>query len=537
MTSKTSDSKASAPRYAALDIGSNSVHMIIVETDGRGGLRVIDREREMLKLGSGTFTTHRIRDDRYAETLQVLGHFATLARRHEVSEILAVATSAVREAENGPQLLAEIRAQTGIDVRLIEGQEEARLIWRGVTHSVDLRKRRGLIIDVGGGSVELIVGDARSVQVMDSLPLGVQRLKDFFGTSDPLQGTTRDELVRHVTLAASAAIAKAQRAGFEVTILTSGTLLALGLAAIRARGADPWAALDGQVVSARELKDLSNQLLAMDQTERLRVPGIDERRADTMHLASALIVTLLDLLKVEQVLLSNATLRQGLVLDRLALAGEPPPLDIRRDSIGELLATLSGAAFSDGAASDRGAATSERRHGEHVAALAVQLFDLTATAHKLGALERELCGYAAQLSDIGRNINYMGHEHLAYHLTRGAGLRGFTTREVDIMGLAARYHRKGNPKPRHHHYAELDPNDRQTVKVIAGIIRIADALDRGRTGVVTRVTGNVGRRKIELEAESQTDVSLEVWAANRQTQLLGRAIDREISVTRARSTT
>ena len=531
-----SDPVLTAPRYAALDIGSNSVHMIIVETDGRGGLRVIDREREMLKLGSGTFTTHKIREDRYAETVQVLGHFATLARRHNVSEILAVATSAVREAENGPALLAEIKSHTGIDVRLIEGQEEARLIWRGVTHCVDLRKRRGLIIDVGGGSVELIVGDARSVQVMDSLPLGVQRLKDFFGTSDPLPSPTRDELVRHVTMVASAAIAKAQRAGFEVTILTSGTLLALGLAAIRARGADPWAALDGQLVSTRELKELSTQLLAMDQTERLRVPGIDERRADTMHLASALAVTLLELLKVEQVLLSNATLRQGLVLDRLALAGEPPPLDIRRDSIGELLATLSGAAYGASRASERSAAPSERVHGDHVADLAVQLFDLTATAHKLGALERDLCGFSAQLSDIGRNINYMGHEHLAYHLTRGAGLRGFTTREIDIMGLAARYHRKGNPKPRHHHYAELDANDRQIVKVLAGIIRIADALDRGRIGIVTRVTGNVGRRKIELEAASNSDVTLEVWAANRQTQLLGRAIDREISVTAGRTT-
>ncbi len=502
-------------RYAALDIGSNSVHMIIVEVSESGAFRTLDREREMLKLGAGTFAGRRIRDERVAETRAVMQQFVALTKRWDVDEVLAVATSAVREAENGQSLLDAIYDDTGLRIRLIEGDDEARLIWKGVSQAIDLRKRRALVIDVGGGSVELILGDAERVYTIDSLPLGVQRLRDFYAKDDPLPSAAREELLRHIGLVAGPAAGRIGRVGFDVAIVTSGTLLSLGLAAIRARGLDPWTALDGQVISTRELRDLAAQLLAMDEKERLRVPGIDERRADTAHLAAALAVALLDRLGVNEVQLSTATLREGLVVERLAEDGITPHPDVRRQSVMTLVERLR---------PDRG-----RSGRAHVAQLALQIFDGLRSTHGLGARERELCEYVAHLADVGESIAFAGHEHLAFHLTRGGGLRGFTSAEIDILALAARYHRKGQPKPRHHHFADLDTVARQVVKVLAGVVRMADALDRGRTAAVERVSVDVGRRRVDLLVHGR-DVSLELWAARRQTQLLARALDRELVV-------
>ncbi len=504
-------------KLAAIDLGSNSIHMIVVAVDPEtGAFHVIDREREMVKLGSGTFKSGRLGEDAVRQAIETMDRLAALAQRHGATEVLAVATSAIREAKNGRELLDVVERRTGVAIRVIDGTAEAELIWRGVGHAVDLDRERVLTIDVGGGSVEMIVGDARRIRLAESLPLGVQRLRDLFAGVDPLPWARREELTAHVRATAGPTLARAATAGFDVVLGTSGTVLALGLAAIRARGADPWSVLDGQIVTRQELSDLASQLFDMDAAARARVSGVDDRRADTIHLAAGLLVTLLELARVDRLRLSGATLREGLVVEWLARRGHGvAPADVRRESVTELLARL-------GQAHDA--------HVAHVARLALALFDGTQRIHGLGPVERELCEHAARLSDLGRGISHLGHEHLAFHLIRGGGLRGFTIGEVDLIALAARYHRKGNPKPRHAHFAELDTAERQVVKVLAGLIRLADGLDRGRTGAVTGVQCDIDRHRVRVTATGGPEAMLEVQAAQKNLQLLTRALDRAIEI-------
>ncbi|MCC6466194.1 MAG: Ppx/GppA family phosphatase [Planctomycetes bacterium] len=492
--------------------------MIVAETTGPHSFRVIDRERERVKLGAGAFRSGRLRPETMDAALSALSRFALLAQRLQVDRVLAVATSAVREAANGKQFLATVKAETGIDARTISGDDEARLIYTGVRHAVHLNGRRGLILDLGGGSLEAILGDSRRIWLAESLPLGVQRLRDFFGAEDPLPRKAREALIAHVRKQAASVVARTRKRGFDTVVLTSGTHLTLGLACLRLRGRDPWGSLNGYLIGTGELQDLSAQLLDLDAAGRMRLPGIDQRRADTVHLGAAVLVTVLEMLKAEEVQLCGASLREGMVLQHLSrkngAAGEP---DVRRASALDLLRRLGG----------------DEKRAAHLAGLALQIFDGARQAHGLAREYRSLLEAAGLLEDLGRAIHLHDREHLAYQIIRGGGLRGFSDRELEIVGLTARYSRRGAPKPRHRHYSELEPDDRHVVKILAGIMRIADGLDRGRGSVVREVRCRRRGGTLVLQCGTRGNAELELFSARRATQLLEQAMDTDIAIERA----
>ena len=503
-------------RIAAIDIGSNSFHMVIVESRS-GGFHVIDREKEMVRLGERTLSRGRLSAAAMRRGLDALREYKRLADMHGVDKLLVVATSAVREATNGEDFLERVGGEIGFYPQVVSGEEEARLIYLAALHSVNLEGRRTLVVDIGGGSVELAMGAGPQVEWAVSEKLGVLRMTERFVHSDPLAARDERRLVGYVREFMEPHAARAREEGFDLVVGTSGTALALGAMATEA-GTLP-ESLHHLTVPATALHSLRRRLVGTTLKARRRLPLMDERRADIIVAGAIVLDETLDALKAKEIVLCEWALREGLLLDYLtghkrAVARAEAYPDVRRRSV---VALAERCHFHEA-------------HARQVAALALGLFDATAARHRLRAPERSLLEYAALLHDIGRHISYPDrHRHTEY-LVRNGGLRGFDPREIEIMALVGRYHRRGVPRKKNVAFATLARPDREAVRVMAGLLRLADALDRSHRGVVKAVAVSETSRGLRLRCEVEGDAGLEQWASGRRVDLLERTLDRAIQV-------
>ena len=503
-------------RIAAIDIGSNSFHMVIVESRS-GGFHVIDREKEMVRLGERTLSRGRLSAAAMRRGLDALREYKRLADMHGVDKLLVVATSAVREAANGEDFLERVGGEIGFYPQVVSGEEEARLIYLAALHSVNLEGRRTLVVDIGGGSVELAMGAGPQVEWAVSEKLGVLRMTERFVHSDPLAARDERRLVGYVREFMEPHAARAREEGFDLVVGTSGTALALGAMATEA-GTLP-ESLHHLTVPATALHSLRRRLVGATLKGRRRLPLMDERRADIIVAGAIVLDETLDALKAKEIVLCEWALREGLLLDYLtghkrAVARAEAYPDVRRRSV---VALAERCHFHEA-------------HARQVAALALGLFDATAARHRLRAPERSLLEYAALLHDIGRHISYPDrHRHTEY-LVRNGGLRGFDPREIEIMALVGRYHRRGVPRKKNVAFATLARPDREAVRVMAGLLRLADALDRSHRGVVKAVAVSETSRGLRLRCEVEGDAGLEQWASGRRVDLLERTLDRAIQV-------
>ncbi|HMJ14678.1 MAG TPA: Ppx/GppA phosphatase family protein [Polyangiaceae bacterium] len=506
-------------KLAAIDIGTNSIHMVVVETDARASFTVVDREKSMVKLGAGLFGTRRLTERAFNDGLEAMRRYARLAENHGVDEILAVATSATREAENGGDFLDAIFRDTGVKPRVISGIEEARLIYLAVRHTVDLGLERALIVDIGGGSVEVIVGDCREVLMSESLRLGVQRLLERRGSTKPLPPKVIHELQGYIRGVASDALGEARRFDFVRVIGTSGTIRTLGEAAHLMNGGTPWRSVNAQVARRKDIKDLTKKLLELGESERAKLPGIGEQRADTIHLGAVLLSEILELANKDELTLCDGSLREGVIIDHLERHGaggraHRPVPDVRRRSVFELMAKYG----------------RDDPREEHIAGLALQLFEQTRSLHGYGATERELLEYAALLHGIGQHISFRRRQQHSEYIIRYSDLRGFSDEELELIGLLVLYHRKAPPRSQDARLRRLSLEERRKLRILSGILRIAVSLDRGRSQVVKRLRADTIDGKLELRVAGVGDLELEIWAASSKTSPLARALDREIVI-------
>ena len=502
-------------RIAAIDIGTNSVHMIVVQIRPDRSFEVVDREKEMVRLGSGGLGGRALTDPSMAAALQVLSKFKRLAESHDVDEIVAAATSAVREADNGRKFLNTVRQRTGIRVRVISGTEEARLIHRAAVYGVDVADGSAVMIDIGGGSVELTRGTASQVQVARSAKIGVIRLTEQFVRSDPLSARDERRLVKYISSEIAEAVEQIAKLGFDRVIGTSGTILSLGqLAASEDRlvGSD---GLRNRRISAKQVRRLRRELSDMTLEDRLRVPGLDPRRADLAVAGSVLLDTILKRLGAKELTLCDLALREGLALDyirknraRIATVEKYP--DVRRRSVIELAERCNYAP----------------EHARQVATCALALFDQTQSSHRLGTREREWLEYSALLHDVGVHISYGRHHRHSYYLIKHGDLRGFEPEEVEVMALAARYHRRATPKRSHDGYADLRRKLRRTVKTLSAMLRVAEGLDRSHQQSVAALRIITGGQDFLLRITPSGDTELELWAAQRSVAPLERVLRR-----------
>jgi exopolyphosphatase/guanosine-5'-triphosphate,3'-diphosphate pyrophosphatase len=509
-------------RLAAIDLGTNSVHMVIANVTPDGRIEVIDRVKEMVRLGQRTFTTGKLSQESMALASRALKTFGRLARVRRVERLRTVATSAVREARNGERFVARLRRETGLPIQIISGPEEARLIFRATRHAFGLDGGPHLLVDVGGGSVELtLVQDGRPLW-MRSLPLGVARLTQQFLTKDPPSAGQVRALERYLEHELDDLLTRVRRAGAVQAIGTSGTVHTLVAMALAARGDDA-PRLHGASAAADQIARLRQRVVALDAEERAEMPGMDAKRADLMPAAVILLDTILSRAGGLDLVVCSWALREGVLLDlaRVASAHGPATSAGRRRSVQALAARYAGT----------------NSHGRHVAQLALQLFDALASDLGLPPPARELLEYAALLHDIGHAIEHDRHQRHTFYLIRASELLGFSPVEIEVIALVARGHRKQAPRLSDPEVQALPPASRRLVRGLAAVLRVADALDRTHFGVVERIRTSRPRGRLLITAETGGEsAELEVWAAERRVDSVSRLLDRPVLV-RARAAT
>jgi exopolyphosphatase / guanosine-5'-triphosphate,3'-diphosphate pyrophosphatase len=503
-------------RIAAIDIGTNSVHMIVVQVRPDLSFEVIDREKDMVRLGAGGLDGRSLRPSAMAAALQTLIKFRRLAESHKVDEIVAAATSATREADNGGDFIAEVARQTGIRIGVISGTEEARLIHLAACYGVDVGASTAVAIDIGGGSVEVTIGTATKIVRGKSFKVGVIRLTEKFIKSDPLAGRDERRLVKHLNREMGAYLDQLAAAGFERVIGTSGTILSLGALALADTPGES-TELRNQRVSAKAIHKTRKRLVDADIAERLQMPGLDPRRADLNVAGSILLDTILRRLGAVDLTLCDLALREGLVLDyihrntaRIRKVESYP--DVRRRSVIEL--------------GERCGYWAE--HAQQVARLALSIFDQTRSVHGLGEREREWLEYAALLHDVGVHISYERHHRHSYYLIKNGDLRGFEPHEIEVIALVARYHRQGTPKKSHEGYGDLRGTARATVRVLSAIVRLAEGLDRSHAQALTGIDLLPRGEDYLARLKTRGDAELELWAAHRHVAPLERELEAPI---------
>jgi exopolyphosphatase / guanosine-5'-triphosphate,3'-diphosphate pyrophosphatase len=491
-------------RIAAIDIGTNSIHMIVVKVRPDLSFEVIDREKDMVRLGAGGLDGRKLTQSAMSAALQTLAKFRRLADSNKVEEIVASATSATREAENGGDFIAEVGRQTGIRIRIISGTEEARLIHLAAGYGVDVGGSTAVVIDIGGGSVEVTLGSATHLTLGKSFKTGVIRLTERFVKTDPLSAHDERRLVKHLNKEMGPYLEQIAQAGFDRVIGTSGTILSLGSLAIADEKGTPPEDVRNQRVSSKALHRLRKRLVEADIEERLHMAGLDPRRADLNVAGSVLLDTILRGLGAENLTLCDLALREGLVLDyihrnsaRIRKVERYP--DVRRRSIIEL--------------GERCGYWSE--HAQQVARLALSIFDQTRSVHGLGDREREWLEYGALLHDIGVHISYDRHHRHSYYLIKNGDLRGFDPQEIEVIALVARYHRQATPKKSHEGYGDLNGTLRTTVRVLSAIVRLAEGLDRSHAQALAGIDLFPRGDDYLARLRASGDAELELWAAHR----------------------
>lgn len=498
-------------RIAAIDVGTNSIHMIIAEARSGGRYRIIDREKEMVQLGRASLDGQPLTESAIERAVATLARMNGLAKRWEVDEMHAVATSAVREAPNRREFLRRVKDETGLRIRVISGEDEADYIYRAVRSAVEIGGSTALCVDVGGGSTEFIVGTDEEVFLTASEPLGSLRLSQQFSLIDRASPADIEACRRHVRERAGRVAKQVRRIGIDLAIGTSGTIQTL--AAITSE--DAAAGTHGLKPLERDkLSALLPELASLTTAERAQKFDIDETRAATLVGGAVAIEEILALIEAPRLLACPVAMREGIIesrmrqLARTARSGGP----LRRRSV----LTMAQRTECDS------------RHGSHVARLALRIFDQTTSIHGLDAEARELLHYAALLHESGLHISDRGHHKHTYYLIRHGELRGFTDEQLLILANTARYHRKSPPDVAHANFAELTEMQQARVQKLAAILRIAEGLDRGHHQRVRDVAVDVGRRSVRFIARTRASADVELTSAQKRAKYFAALFDRRV---------
>ncbi|MEX2503485.1 MAG: Ppx/GppA phosphatase family protein [Egicoccus sp.] len=497
-------------RTCVLDLGSNSFHVLVADVDD-GRVMPVMRQREMLHLGAVVARHGHIPPDESERASATAGHLADLGRRAGATEVTAVATSAIRDAGNGRDVLAAIEAATGTTVRVLPGDEEARLSYLGVRSAIAVEAEPVLVLDLGGGSLEFAVGRGREVTWSTSTPLGSSRLNTLPEHDPPSAADLRrlrdtiaagvDPLVQQVATRAPALV-----------VAVGGTVRAL--ARVAATAAGTWLPADSVtnqlVVTTGELRRLRDQLLALDHAGRLDVPGMKASRADHIHVAAVILVDVLERLGVDAVTVADAGLREGLLLDR---AGAAEVLD------GQQLRTRETDRVVD-------AFLPGDPHPGHVGTLAGLVFDELVDLHGLGDDDRELLVHAARLHTIGEALALRrSHRHGAY-LLEHAELRGFSPQDLAVVATLVRFHGARGLDKRFPPAAGLDGGRRERTERLLALLQLADVLDRARDQAVYDVNTHDDGEVVTVRVSGQPH--LETADLRRRADWFARVLGRDL---------
>ncbi|MEX0789281.1 MAG: Ppx/GppA phosphatase family protein [Actinomycetota bacterium] len=498
---------------AAIDIGTNSFHLVVARVGGPNAIEVLAREKAMVRLGSGAGELKHLADEAVDRGIEALDRFRGVAEAYG-APVTAVATSAVREARNQQVFLDRARAEAGVEVEVIAGFEEARLIHLGVLQAVAIFDQQLLLCDIGGGSTELLVGRRGETIAARSLKMGAIRLTQRFFGSDKPSSAAVDSCRRYVRANLAAFGRDVRTLGFEVAVGSSGTMATL-CAMAGARNEMPvpktW---NNFVLTKGDLKAVVKSLIKASSPEaRAKLPGMDPKRADIILAGALILEQVFEDLEVESMIYSDYALREWVLLDSWQRhhGGSLHHLsDLRRRSVVHLAEQME----------------DDLVHSNHVAQLALSMFDQTLDLHRLGDDAREYLEAAALLCNLGLFLSHAGHHRHSYYIIRNSEhLTGFTNREIELIAQIARYHRKSVPGAKHPEFGELSKKDQHLVRCCAGLLRIAIGLDRTHGQKVLEVA--VSARKsltIQVVPRNGSDIGLELFSASQRSDLASESL-------------
>ena len=505
--------------HAAIDIGTNSVHLLVARVDDDGGFEILTREKETVRLGSGGGDMRSPSRDAVDRAVGALDRYRILAETYGAS-VHAVATSAVREAADRDEIVRRFRREAGVDVEVISGVEEARLIHLGAIQAVPVFDRQIVLVDIGGGSTELLIGREGVVLGARSVKLGAIRLTDRFFPGGVVSKGSVKECRRYIDSFLSSVARDIRVLGFDIGVGCSGTIATVAEMIEHQKGRTAGRSVNNVEITHRDVRDVVEVLARTTKPkDRLAIPGLDARRADIIVAGAVLLERLFDLIGIDSMLVSEYALREGVLLDRSRPQGTGfhHLSDIRRTSVMRLVDVFH----------------EDRLHVERATDLALELFDGLDGVHGLGVAERDLLEAAGLLHNVGLFVSHAAHhKHSHYVIRNSDSLLGFTEREIELIAVIARYHRKSEPKATHAEFAALDEADQETVWTLAGILRVAIALDRTRSGAVESLSCQVDDGAIEIVAEvaSGLDADLELYTAQERVGMLRRATGRAVTV-------
>jgi exopolyphosphatase/guanosine-5'-triphosphate,3'-diphosphate pyrophosphatase len=502
-------------RLAAIDIGSNSVRSVIVEVPEEGAHRLLDDEKAYTRLGAGVHATGELSQESMDATVEALRRMIGIAEEFGADQMRAVATAAMRRATNAPAFLERLKADLGLDVEIISQIEEGRLAFLSAAGAFDL-EGRAAVMDIGGGSVEIVRSTGHEIEGITSLPIGAVVMSERFHREDPMPKAEYKRLRKHARSVLRHALGS-DPDPVVMLVGSGGTVNAL--AAIVASAGNPsYSTLQGFELRREELVHNLARLVRSTADERRQTPGLPENRVDIIVAGAVVVSEVMRALGANALWVNTKGVREGIVIDTIdRTRGTERQLD-RAEAI---------RAFGRRCSYDT-------EHAEQVCALSLSLFDQLQDQLALDSDTRPLLEAAALLHDVGYHISYERHHKHSYHLISYSDLPGFTNRERRMIAAIARYHRGALPKTRHEGMADLDKKDRKLVSRLGVILKLADGLDRTRT---QRVSGVVARRDgaiVTVTAQGDNGLGVELHGASQKADLLERAFDVRVDVMHAR---
>ena len=503
-----------APRLAAIDIGTNSIRLVVAEALRSGSYRTLDDEKETTRLGKSLASTARLDPEAAERTLQALRRMKQIATGYQVRELRVIATCAVREAEDGPDFCRRAKEELGIDIEVISSEQEAHFAFSSVARNFDLAGKNVVVADIGGGSTEIVLASGGVIEDIIGTRLGAVRVSEMFGQGQALDNDQFAELIRHIDRELKRR-AKGVMLVPHLLIGSGGTFTTLAemtLAAKRQVGAAP----RGHEITRAEVSHTLDRLRKMPPKTRRNVPGLSPDRVDIITAGVAIIDRLMGYFEVNRLLIHDRGVRDGLLLSMIDnLVGAAAEQSNDRDAIVERLARNCGV---------------DLEHGRQVARLAGVIFDQLAAPFDLCPTDRPLLEAAAKLQDVGYLINYEKHHKHSYHLIANSRLAGFQPRELEMVANIARYHRGSTPKRRHENFKRLSRDEQRQARRLSAILRLAGGLDRSNSRQVRSVEVTVERDRVVLRAVADEFPEVDLWAARRRAEPFEKAFGRKLEL-------
>src|SRR3954467_5469028 len=516
-----SDPASAGTRIAAIDVGSNSIRLVVAEVLTSGGYRVLDEERENTRLAASLSKTERLDPKAADSTVTVLRNFQSIAAGYGVNQIRAIGTSALRDAEDGPEFCDRVRKTLKLSIEVISANEEARLAFLSVARAFDISGRRVAVADIGGGSTEIVLASSGLVDQVYETNLGAVRVAEECGVTGRSSEKRVAELREFIDRALRKEIGKPPFVP-DMLFGTGGTFTALA-SMIMARQGLAGQPMWGFRVTRAQIRHLVPDLAAMSLERRCKVNGLTPQRADIIVAGLAIVERVMRQLRVNVVQVHTRGVRDGLLLSM----------------VGSKQSTVAAPTMPLTSAEDRRAAIEEFAkncgvdlpHARQVARIAGSLWQQLAVPLGLMLDDRELIESAALIANVGYLINFDGHHKHSYHLIVNSELPGFERRQLQILANVARYHRGTRPKKRHENFSELSMEDQKRVCELAAILRLALALDRTHQQHVGEVRARVRDDVVRIVVQSQDEANVDLWAAERKVDLFEKVFGRKVSFT------